>query len=179
MGTDPDCDSRLSEYILQHWQNIPSSGMSSSSVTGMVKRRDDELRYVDTRRGLAGLPVRDGLAGDVETLGELSLDHSAGLAVLLDGFTYRHGDSLRRMSRSLQHDSARGVKNAPLRRAVFASKTRGAKLAFRSQSNGLVSMSPQPWYSCPSISRLARGQPSARGCPRAFCLSGGWECRVL
>lgn len=110
MGTDPDCDSRLSEYILQHWQNIPSSGMSSSSVTGMVKRRDDELRYVDTRRGLAGLPVRDGLAGDVETLGELSLDHSAGLAVLLDGFTYRHGDSLRRMSRSLQHDSARGVK---------------------------------------------------------------------
>lgn len=25
----------MSEYILQHWQNIPSSGMSSSSVTGM------------------------------------------------------------------------------------------------------------------------------------------------
>lgn len=34
-GQTPDCDSRLSEYILQHWQNIPSSGMSSSSVTGM------------------------------------------------------------------------------------------------------------------------------------------------
>lgn len=77
---------------------------------GHVKRRDDKLRYVDIRRGLAGLPVRDGLAGDVETLGELPLDHSVGLAVLLDGFTYRHGDSLCRMSRSLQHDCARGVK---------------------------------------------------------------------
>lgn len=109
----------------------------------MVKRRDDKLRYVDIRRGLAGLPVRDGLAGDVETLGELPLDHSVGLAVLLDGFTYRHGDSLCRMSRSLQHDCARGVKKRSAASAVFASKTRGAKLAFRSQSHGLAPMLSQ------------------------------------
>ena len=109
-GQTPDCrpsivgihPAALAEHSLE--RHVEQLGY------GHVKRRDDELRYVDTRRGLAGLPVRDGLAGDVETLGELSLDHSAGLAVLLDGFTYRHGDSLRRMSRSLQHDSARGVK---------------------------------------------------------------------
>lgn len=35
-GQTPDCDSRLSEYILQHWQNIPSSGMSSIATMSFV-----------------------------------------------------------------------------------------------------------------------------------------------
>lgn len=87
---------------------------------GHVERRGDELRHVDAWRGLAGFPARDGLPGDVEALGELLLGHAAGLAVRFDGFAYRHGGSLRRMSRSLQHDSARGVK----KRSVASSGVR-------------------------------------------------------
>ena len=68
----------------------------------------------DRRRAAALLSRLNALSMDApgyrEALGELLLGHAAGLAVRFDGFAYRHGGSLRRMSRSLQHDSARGVK---------------------------------------------------------------------